>query len=904
MNSSKIDSFYNFLRRKPPKGPPSARESDQFHILVEQSSDGIMVTDRDWVLLDVNTSGCLIFGYDRPDLQRRAFGELVAGEELPKLELIGKALRTGDSVLCSLNCRRRGGCSFPAQVNLRPLMDGRIQIILRDMTQKGRMQARLEASEARYRAIVEDQTEFIRRFKPDLTLTYVNPAFCKYFGKNQFELLGKSFLDLVPPEDHASVSRQVRELSRDRPVAVAERRSVHAGDEERWQQWVNRAIFDDAGTIIEYQSVGRDITEQKRIERRLKESEVRYRAIVEDQTELIRRFRPDLTLTYVNPAFCKYFGTPEGELLGKSFLALFPVEDHGVIRRQIEDLSAKHPVAEAERRWRGTGGERWQLWVNRGICDDSGAIVEYQSVGRDITEQKVIERRLTESEARYRAIVEDQTEFIRRFKPDLTLTYVNPAFCRYFGRRERELLGKSFLALIPDEDHDLVRAQIRALCISQPVGVAERRTVMQNGEERWQHWVNRAIFGEDGEIVEYQSVGRDMTAYKRMEEQLKKSESRYRAIVEDQTDLIRRFTPDGTLTFVNSAFCRFYQKDFTEILGSNFESLIPPQDRERIANQIYSLTPETPTCITEPRYYKPDGTLSWLQYVNRGIYNSKGEVIEYQSVGRDITAQKEAETKVQEAREAIERATRVTTLAVIGGGIAHEINQPLNAVKILVGTLSYLIKNGKDAVPDSITQGLNDIGEQIDRIDAIVNHLRLFLRKSQNFEYIPCNLNEIVETALALVANQLFSKRIRVKKLLAPTLPPICGSSVRFEEIVLNLIMNAVDALEGIDKRRKITIQTWAEEDGVHLVVSDTGRGVAPEVAEKIFEPFFSTKKQGANMGLGLSIVHSIVVASNGTIRIENLPGGGTAVSVRLPAARDGAEDGACCREAAELARQ
>ncbi|MHC1711253.1 MAG: PAS domain S-box protein [Solidesulfovibrio sp.] len=772
MNPNRIENVIKFLRRRPPKDQPLARERDQFHILVEQSSDGIMVTNADWTLLDVNTSGCLMFGYERAELKRRSFGELLAGEDLPKLELIDKALRTGDSVLCSLNCRRRGDCTFYAQVNISPLMDGRIQLVLRDMTQKGKMRAILEARDACYRAIVEDQTEFIRRFKPELTLTYVNPAFCKYFGKDQFELLGKSFLELVPEEDHDHVLQQIQDLCQAHPVAVAERRFVRPDGEVHWQQWVNRAIFDDSGNII-----------------------------------------------------------------------------------------------------------------------------EYQSVGRDITEQKQIERRLQESEARYRAIVEDQTEFIRRFKPDLTLTYVNPAFCRYFHKNQFELLGKSFLNLLPEEDHALVRRQIEALGLAQPVGVVERRVVLSNGETRWQQWVNRAIFDDDGEVVEYQSVGRDMTAHRLMEQKLKESESRYRAIVEDQTDLIRRFKPDGTLTFVNSAFCRFYQKDVSEILGINFESLIPPQEREQIANQIYSLTLAEPTCITEPRYFKPDGSVSWVQYVNRAIFDDKGDVLEYQSVGRDITLQKEAETKLQEAREAIERATRVTTLAVIGGGIAHEINQPLNALKILVGTVSYLAKTAGGRIPDMISETFMNIAEQVDRIDSIVNHLRLFLRQSQTFEYTPCDLNTIVETALTLVANQVFSKKIRIKKLLTSPLPPICGSSVRFEEVVLNLIMNAVDALEPIEKRRKITIRTWAEDDSVHLDVIDNGHGVDPAVADKMFEPFFSTKKQGCNMGLGLSIVHSIVAASNGTIRIENQPGGGTIVAVSLPAARgetDQEPEGSC----------
>ncbi|HWR41027.1 MAG TPA: PAS domain S-box protein [Patescibacteria group bacterium] len=494
-------------------------------------------------------------------------------------------------------------------------------------------------------------------------------------------------------------------------------------------------------------------------------------------------------------------------------------------------------------------------------------------------QRNLIEKILQASEDRYRAVVEDQEELIRRFRPDGMLTFVNRAFGRYFGKTVEELMGIDFLQLIPQEDRAMVRCQIDSLSLSKPLAEVERRFIRPDGEVRWQHWVNRAIFDETGQIIEYQSVGRDITTQKKFEQKLRESEARYRAIVEAQTDLISRFKPDGTLTFVNDVFCQFYGQPESELLGKNFIALISPQDCEV---KPFALE-RASTSVTESRYVRQDGSVRWLHYVNNAIYDEQGRIIEYQSVGRDITAQKEAEIKISEAREAIDRATRVTTLAVIGGGIAHEINQPLNSIRVLAETVKYLCQI--DGIPQNspILKNIDNISAQVDRIDNIVNHLRSLLRDNQNFEYVHCDLNDVIETSLAFVDNRLLSRKIAVKKELDPVLPPVSGSFIRFEEVVLNLLINAIQTLETTEKKRKeIVIRTWVDER-VHLEIGDNGSGIDPKICHKIFEPFFTTQKSGNSMGLGLSIVQSIINSCNGSIRVNNGATGGAVIQISLP---------------------
>jgi len=362
-------------------------------------------------------------------------------------------------------------------------------------------------------------------------------------------------------------------------------------------------------------------------------------------------------------------------------------------------------------------------------------------------------------------------------------------------------------------------------------------------------------------------------------------ERRYRAIIDDQVDLIRRFRPDGTLTFVNAAFCSFYQLREEEALGRNFAELLSHDEVEQISEAIFSLTPDNPTVTTAPRYVRHDGHTYWLEYVTHAIFNAQGDVIEYQSIGRDITAQKKAELEVEETRAAVNRAQRMATLAVIGGGIAHEISQPLSSIRILAGSGLYMLDK-MDPVPlERIQKNLQDISSQVDRIDQIITHLREFLRTNQTSPAHPCDLNDCVESSLRMVQERIQAEEIHMTKELEAGLPAVYGVRIRFEELILNLLLNAVQELKG-RKGAKIRLRTWADR-GAHFEIRDNGPGLAPEIQNSIFEPFFTTHEDGNAMGLGLSIVKAVLSTCHGHIEARNASGGGAVFHVVFPESLD-----------------
>lgn len=484
---------------------------------------------------------------------------------------------------------------------------------------------------------------------------------------------------------------------------------------------------------------------------------------------------------------------------------------------------------------------------------------------------------LSQSKELYRILVDQAAVgiFVTDYK--YRLVNINSWVSSMFEYTKEELIKKKSIKLIAPESrykgYDLISK------IKEGKTIVEELWCVRKDKSTFLCEITAKILS-DGRI---HGFVRDITKNRKIELDLKKSVARYQAVVEDQIEFIRRFRPDGTLTFVNSAFCKYYGRSMEELLGHNFMDLFPVEDRDIVHKQISSLNLENPVALAERRFIRPNGEVVWQQWTNRAIFDENGQIIEYQSVGRDITSQKEAEFKIAEAREATKRASRVATLAIIGGGIAHEINQPLNAIKVLAETVLFIYNSGMQVPSEEIVKNVTNISRQVDRIDSIVNHLRSFLKYRQSFEYVPCDINKVVENSLSLVNNQLLSRRIRVTKKLAADLP-VCGCSVRFEEVVLNLLMNAVQALEPCKlEEKEIIISTWVKDQKVHLTVSDNGPGIDKKIVEKIFEPFFSTKDASKSMGLGMSIVHSIVISTNGSISIANNPSGGANIHITFP---------------------
>ena len=259
-------------------------------------------------------------------------------------------------------------------------------------------------------------------------------------------------------------------------------------------------------------------------------------------------------------------------------------------------------------------------------------------------------RALEESERRFRAIVEDQTDMICRLDAGLRITFSNRAHARFSGGQPEDLEGQDFLAAFPNSLHAFLLDGLRSLTAGEPMLRFEHERTL-DGEVRWFAWTCRALFNGDGDSHGYQAVGRDITARKRAERALKESETRFRAIVEDQTEFISRCSPDYRITFINRAYARQLGRPRELIIGTSVLDLMTPAQQKQFVRQLEGLTPSTPTVSYEMAAVTPDGRQVWEQWTDRALFDEAGRLVEYQSVGRDITPAKEVEETLKASAE-------------------------------------------------------------------------------------------------------------------------------------------------------------------------------------------------------------------------------------------------------------
>ena len=395
--STENDLLITFLDNSMPKITEKAlAESEtRFRILVDTSPDAIFLTDLEGTILKANNNARSLFGYSwEEDIRETALHDLIHRDDPRGVRHFLRDLITRGNIRKECTGYSGDGRPVPVEIDSSVIKnsDGipfSLVHVIRDLTYPKQTEEALKESEERYRNVIEDQTEFICRFKPDGTHVFVNGAYCRYFGKTREEIVGSRFIPHIHPDDLSVLKDHFASLNPDHPVALIDHRIIMSDGEIKWQRWSDRALYGGDGTLIEYQSVGRDITERKEAEEALKASEERYRNVIEDQAEFICRFKPDGTHVFVNGAYCRYFGKTREEIIGSRFIPHVHPDDRAGLKEHFSSLTASHPVASFDHRIIMPDGEiRWQRWSDMALYGEDGTLIEYQSVGRDITRWK------------------------------------------------------------------------------------------------------------------------------------------------------------------------------------------------------------------------------------------------------------------------------------------------------------------------------------------------------------------------------------------------------------------------------------------------------------------------------------------------------------------------------------
>jgi PAS domain S-box-containing protein len=556
--------------------------------MLEFSSDMVIVLDREQKIIQVNDPLLRMLREKKDALVGRQIRDI----DNPFFRAVPITVPSKDTdalgqvreMACTLEGKKH---HFRVKQLQTAFEDGNqgITLIVEDISAQVMYQEMLEINEARYRGIVEDQTEFITRFLPDGKLIFVNDAYARYLGKNKEELLGGPHIPHPDVEDIPAVSRSIRSLSTDNPAITFECRIHHDCGKDRWNLWTVRALFDDENKPVEYQGIGRDNTEKR-------EAAARINQYIKDMEFLSRKAQefvdlsPNIDIFYV-------IGEGLSELIPE---AVFVINSYDPVS---DTLTVRAVFSENDRK-------------NLTTC-----------LGRDVLG--------------FRFPLGTVPEQLR------TLSFNQLQTGRVIHIEEN--LYDIFFQQIPPDVCDRIEASLGVKDGYYCIGLFRHGIFFGNVTFA----LRKGKTLHNPSLVETYIHQASIILHRKFsEEALKESEARYRGIVDDQTELVIRFLPDWTLSFINTSGCRIFQKECHELLGCPITSLIPEEDHERVLHEIQTLNSDNQVHTIEFRVLDPSGNKRWFQWTNRLLLNHSGRCVEYQGVGRDITGQKEAEAKIRQ----------------------------------------------------------------------------------------------------------------------------------------------------------------------------------------------------------------------------------------------------------------
>ncbi|MDM8540293.1 PAS domain S-box protein [Desulfococcaceae bacterium HSG9] len=371
---------------------------------------------------------------------------------------------------------------------------------------------------------------------------------------------------------------------------------------------------------------------------------------------------------------------------------------------------------------------------------------------------------------------------------------------------------------------------------------------------------------------------------KQTEKALRKSEEKYRFLIENQTDMVVKFDIEGRLLFVSPSYCTTFDKTKDELIGKKFIPMIHEDDRETVAKAIADVYKPPYTGYVEERAMTKDGW-RWMAWLNTAVLNEQGEVDSIVAVGRDINDHKLAEEERAKLEAQLRQQQKLKSIGTLAGGVAHEINNPINGVM----NYAQLIVDQMDK-DNPLAEYASEIIHETERVAVIVRNLLKFARQEKQ-SHSPARISDIVEATLTLIKTVIRHDQITLETDIPDGLPEIKCRSQQIQQVLMNLLTNARDALNerypeyDSDKLMTVTVRPF-EKAGRHWLrttVEDRGAGIPEEIRERLFDPFYTTKDRANGTGLGLSISQGIIHDHCGELFFECERGEYTRFHLDLP---------------------
>ncbi len=622
----------------------------------------------------------------------------------------------------------------------------------------------------------------------------------------------------------------------------------------------------------------------KTTERKQAEEALRLQSeIAVNMTEGVYLVRAsDGVITYTNPKFEKMFGYELGEMIGKH-VSIVNAPNEKIPRetaKEIMEFMAKTGAWEGEIQNTKKDGTPFWCYANVSYFDHPEHGKVLVAVHTDITERKQAEEEVRESEAKYRSLVRNVKLGVFRSTPGPAGKFleVNPAIKEITGYSRKELLQMNVSDLyVHPGKREAILGEIASGRGKATKELAFRK---KDGTEIVVSATVVAVRDDAGEVIYFDGIIEDITERKQAEEALRESEDRFRIASQIASDVVyERELQTGIATFYGDIDSHLgYEPGGYPRTMEGWREHVHPEDLAWFDTQsMDQLEPGVPYTV-EYRMRKKDGTyMTWLDQIMIIWDEKAGRPLKFIGAATNITERKQAEEREKQLQEELARSSRLASIGELAAGVAHELNNPLTGI---LGFSERLLRKSTD---EKFSRGLETIRNEALRAAEVVQNLLTFARRREpKKEY--SGVNSIVHKALELRTYELKTGNIEVVTDLAPGLPEIVVDAHQIQEVFLNIILNAEQAMTEAHGRGRLTIKTQKKTKGyIRVAFVDDGPGVPAKQLDKLFDPFFTTRGEKGGTGLGLSVCHGIVTEHGGKIYAKSKPGKGATFIVELP---------------------
>ena len=723
---------------------------------------------------------------------------------------------------------------------------------------------------------------------PDGSVEFANRAWQEYTGGSLQQLRGLGWQTAIHPDDvRGFVEEWNASLPTGKPFA-AEARMRRADGQYHW--FLIRkalAIPPNQGRDSSLRTLVacEDIDERKQAEARLQQSETQLQAFFENSPSMIFLKDREGRYLYANREFKRVRGITEEHINARTDNELFPGEQASVFQASDRRVLEAGVTIEFEQVTVQKDGEHTRVVQKFPLFNADGEIYAIGGIVTDITERKREELARRYIEESHRLMVETASDAVVTMDETGVIRFANPATMRIFGYDPTELIGKPLTVLMPEWMRKLHEAGFRRYLATGQRHINWQGTELTGLRKNGEEFPVEVSFGEltrDGHKV-FTGFIRDISARKHAEEKLRASERTLRELTETIPQMLWSAEPNGAVDYCNQRVLDYTGLSAEQVRGAGWMKTVHRDDIESMSRVWTAAVSSGEPFQHEFRCLRAaDQTYRWCISRALPLRDPSGRILKWFGTVVDLHDWREAQQALRMTQAELARVSRLTTMGELAASIAHEVNQPLTAVTNNGSACLRLLAN-HSLEPEVLRRALEEIIADGTRASAVIARIRGFIKKAP-VEKIVLDVNEVIQEVLVLAGHELHKNQVLVECQLANTLPLVRADRIQLQQVLLNLIMNSIEAMTGAaNQSRVLAVESRIDESGDVLVaVRDSGPGLGSE-GDRLFTPFFTTKANG--MGMGLPISRSLIESHGGRLWATTNSPHGAVFSFTLPAA-------------------